>query len=86
MAQAAIALASLLLFTFFDAGFLTPLATVFPFRAIFLPSRFAVCKKLLSDKESDTALALAPIAPSVLPIGIRHGNHESFVPSAFVRA
>ncbi len=57
-----------LLLTFLDAAFLSFLATVLLFRTNSLPSRSAVWTKLVCDKASGTALALAAIVPSVLPI------------------
>ena len=63
-----VALVSLLLLTFFEADFDSPCSSLsfsnyFPTFAF-----YRLQKKLLSDKETDTALALAAIAPSVLPI------------------
>jgi hypothetical protein len=56
------------LLAFLEAVFLAFLTTVLAFPTNFLPSRSAVCTKLLCDNASGIALALAAIVPNVLPI------------------
>jgi hypothetical protein len=64
----AVAVVCFLRLSVFEAVFWILLAKVLLLRTNFLPSRSAVCGRLLGDKASDTSLALAAIVPSVLPM------------------
>jgi hypothetical protein len=64
----AVAVVGFLRLSVFEAVFRILLASVLLLRTNSLPSRSAACDRLLGDKASDTALALAAIVPRVLPI------------------